>query len=53
VVAVVRDLQLDLDWDDLVLPSEPKQPDRFGELTDLLELSGSANRILASLRAAG
>jgi 5'-3' exonuclease len=53
VVAVVRDLQLDLDWDDLVLPSEPKHPERFRELTDLLELSGSANRILASLRAAG
>jgi 5'-3' exonuclease len=53
VVAVARDLHLDLDWDDLELPSEPKDPERFRELTDLLELSGSANRILASLRAAG
>ena len=52
VVAVARDLSFDLDWDDLVLPTEPKDPERFGELTDLLELSGSANRILASLRAA-
>jgi 5'-3' exonuclease len=52
VVAVVRDLSFGLDWDDLVLPSEPKDPERFRELTDLLELSSSANRILASLRAA-
>jgi 5'-3' exonuclease len=51
VVAVARDLSFDLDWDDLVLPSEPKDPERFRELTGLLELSGSANRILASLRA--
>jgi 5'-3' exonuclease len=52
VVAVARDLNLDLDWDDLTLPSEPKDPEGFGELTDLLELSGSAKRILASLHAA-
>jgi 5'-3' exonuclease len=51
VVAVARDLGFDLDWDDLELPSEPKDPERFGELTELLELSGSANRVLASLRA--
>jgi 5'-3' exonuclease len=53
VVAVARDLNFDLNWDDLELPSEPKDSERFRELTDLLELSGSANRILASLRAAG
>jgi 5'-3' exonuclease len=53
VVAVARDLNFDLEWDDLELPNEPKDPERFRELTDLLELSGSANRILASLRAAG
>jgi 5'-3' exonuclease len=52
VVAVARDLDFDLDWDELKLPSEPKDPERFGELTELLELSGSANRILASLHAA-
>ena len=50
VVAVVRDLDLDVDWDDLLLPQAPKDSARFTELADLLELGGSADRILASLR---
>ena len=50
VVAVVRDLDLDVDWDDLLLPQAPKDPARFTELAELLELGGSADRILASLR---
>lgn len=50
VVAVVRDLDLDVDWDDLLLPQVPKDSARFTELAELLELGGSADRILASLR---
>jgi 5'-3' exonuclease len=50
VVAVVRDLDLDVDWDDLLLPQAPKDSARFTELAELLELGGSADRILASLR---
>jgi 5'-3' exonuclease len=50
VVAVVRDLDLDVDWDDLLLPQVPRDSARFTELADLLELGGSADRILASLR---
>jgi 5'-3' exonuclease len=50
VVAVVSDLDLDVDWDDLLLPQVPRDSARFAELADLLELGGSADRILASLR---
>ena len=50
VVSVVRDLDLDVDWADLLLPQAPKDPTRFTELAELLELGGSADRILASLR---
>jgi 5'-3' exonuclease len=50
VVAVVRDLDLDVVWDDLLLPQVPKDATRFTELAELLELGGSADRILASLR---
>jgi 5'-3' exonuclease len=50
VVAVVRDLDLDVGWDELLLPRAPKDPARFTELAELLELGGSADRILASLR---
>jgi len=50
VVAVVRDLDLDVEWDDLLLPQVPRDSARFTELADLLELGGSADRILASLR---
>ena len=50
VVAVVRDLDLDVGWDDLLLPKAPRDSARFTELAELLELGGSADRILASLR---
>jgi 5'-3' exonuclease len=50
VVAVVRDLDLDVGWDDLLLPQAPRDSARFTELAELLELGGSADRILASLR---
>ena len=49
VVAVARDLALDVTWDDLVLPAQPASPERFAELTEQLGLSGSATRVLASL----
>jgi 5'-3' exonuclease len=50
VVAVVRDLDLGVGWDDLLLPQAPRDSARFTELAELLELGGSADRILASLR---
>lgn len=36
-------------FDDLVLPTEPAQPEVFAELTELLNLGGSAERILKAL----
>ena len=53
VVSVVRDLDLQLDWDRLRLPPRPRDPEAFLELTDTLGLSGSSRRILASLAGAG
>ena len=49
VVAVARDLDLDVSFDDLVCPTEPAKPELFAELTELLGLGGSAERVLASL----
>jgi 5'-3' exonuclease len=49
VVAVVRDLDLAVSFDDLVCPSAPAKPELFTELTELLGLGASAERILASL----
>jgi 5'-3' exonuclease len=49
VVAVARDLDLGVSFDDLVCPTEPAKRDLFAELTELLGLGGSAERILASL----
>ncbi|MDQ1484086.1 MAG: hypothetical protein QOF35_2162 [Actinomycetota bacterium] len=49
VVSVVRDLDLGVNWDDLRLPSGPKHPQIFADLTERLGLSGSSRRILASL----
>jgi 5'-3' exonuclease len=49
VVSVVRDLDLGVSWEDLVLPRTPRDPALFAELTELLGLSGSASRVLASL----
>ncbi|MET0692361.1 MAG: 5'-3' exonuclease [Propionibacteriaceae bacterium] len=49
VVAVVRDLDLKVDWDALRFPQEPKHPRVFARLTEELGLSGSSRRILASM----
>ncbi|GAA1430812.1 5'-3' exonuclease [Microlunatus lacustris] len=49
VVAVARDLDLGVGWDDLTLPSAPAHPRTFTRLTEELGLSGSAARVLASL----
>jgi 5'-3' exonuclease len=49
VVAVARDLDLAVDWDDLQRPSAPAHPRVFARLTEELGLGGSADRILAAL----
>jgi 5'-3' exonuclease len=49
VVAVVRDLDLGISFDDLRCPTAPDKPEAFAELTELLALGTSAERILASL----
>jgi 5'-3' exonuclease len=49
VVAVARDLDLGVSFDDLVCPTAPAKPELFAELTELLGLGGSAERVLASL----
>jgi len=53
VVSVVRDLDLGVSIDDLALPSTPRDPEVFLELSDRLGLSGSSRRILASLAGTG
>ena len=53
VVSVVRDLDLDVRWDDLRIPVAPADPDEFARLSETLGLSGSSRRILASLAALG
>jgi 5'-3' exonuclease len=52
VVAVARDLDLAVTLDDLLLPGSPARPERFAELAELLDLRGSADRVLASLSGA-
>lgn len=49
VVRVRRDLELGVTLDDLRLPTAPAKPEVFAELTDLLNLGGPAERILAAL----
>jgi 5'-3' exonuclease len=49
VVAVARDLDLGVTFDDLVCPTAPAKPEVFAELSELLGLGGSAERILTSL----
>ncbi len=49
VVAVARDLDLGVAFDDLRVPSAPADPALFAELTELLGLGGSADRVLAAL----
>ena len=53
VVAVVRDLDLGVSWDELMLPRTPAKPERFADLTELLGLGTSADRILAALAGDG
>ncbi|MDX6321404.1 MAG: hypothetical protein QOF52_1262 [Propionibacteriaceae bacterium] len=53
VVAVARDLDLNVTAEDLLLPSAPKDPEAFAALTESLGLGGSAQRILASMTGAG
>ena len=48
VVAVATDLDLKISDDDLRIPDRPRHPRRFAELAELLDLGGSADRILAS-----
>jgi 5'-3' exonuclease len=50
VVAVATDLQLKITEDDLEIPDRPRHPRRFAELAELLDLGGSAERILARFR---
>ncbi len=52
VVAVARDLDLHVSFEDLRLPAGPPDPALFAELTELLGLGGSADRVLAALDAA-
>ena len=52
VVAVVCDLDLGVQLDDLRLPERVRHPDRFAELTERLGLGGSASRLVAALAAA-
>lgn len=49
VVAVARDLDLGVSFDDLRCPTAPAKPELFTELTELLNLGGSAERVLASM----
>ncbi len=52
VVGVVRDLDLEVDEDELIMPTAPAKPELFAELTELLGLGSSADRVLASLAGA-
>ena len=49
VVNVVRDLDLGVTFDDLLCPAAPAKPELFAELSELLGLGGSADRLVASL----
>jgi 5'-3' exonuclease len=49
VVSVVRDLDLGITFDDLLCPTAPAKPELFAELSELLGLGGSADRVVASL----
>ena len=49
VVAVARDLDLDLSDDELMLPTAPAQPEVFATLTERYGLGGSAERVVKSL----
>jgi 5'-3' exonuclease len=49
VVAVARDLDLDVADDRLRLPTAPVDPEAFADLTERFGLGGSAERVVASL----
>jgi 5'-3' exonuclease len=49
VVTVARDLDLGVTFDDLRRPTAPAKPELFAELTELLGLGTSAERVVASL----
>lgn len=49
VVRVRTDVPLQVTFDDLLLPTVPAKPDVFAELAELLNLGGSAERIVAAL----
>ena len=49
VVTVVRDLDLGVTFDNLLCPTAPAKPELFAELSELLGLGGSADRLVASL----
>jgi 5'-3' exonuclease len=49
VVAVATDLDLKIAENDLRIPERPRHPRRFAELAELLDLGGSADRILSTL----
>ncbi len=49
VVAVARDLDLAVHWDDLRRPRVPAHPEAFGQIAEQLGLGGSADRILHAL----
>jgi 5'-3' exonuclease len=49
VVAVASDLDLGVGLDDLRMPDRPRDAERFAELAELLDLGGSAERILARM----
>lgn len=51
VVAVATELDLAVTPDDLRMPQRPRDPERFAELAELLDLGGSAERILARMPA--
>jgi 5'-3' exonuclease len=53
VVGVVRDLDLNVELEQLRIPDGPKHPQVFARLTEELGLSGSSRRILASLSGNG
>ena len=53
VVAVARDLDLGVDWDDLVRPTEPAHPRVFARIAGDLGLGSSADRIVAALAGNG
>jgi hypothetical protein len=53
VVAVARDLDLSVDWDDLARPTAPAHPRIFTRLTEELGLGSSADRVLSALAGNG